>query len=267
MAGASEEGEVSNMGEGALRLLGEEGERTPDLLTLLRIKEQINQQLMEYNTTVNANEDRIADQAIDEKRVESSIEVLEREMEEMKISYQNKTLALQRIQVADALRNKLKDEDEDSKFIWDTTKHIIMLSTAILKSQQESRELEEKLNEVKQSRLALKRAGECKLAQICDIKKKRKAELENMKVGEMLEKMRGKLQKEIQMTTIVQNVFQSIIIASNVNWAEDPDLKAIVLQLEKNVAGTRRSSSSSTLMNFPLFSDLKDKQQLQMAFQ
>ncbi|XP_060617585.2 centromere protein H isoform X1 [Anolis sagrei] len=239
MAAASEEGEeVSNMGEGALRLLGEEGERTPDLLTLLRIKEQINQQLMEYNTTVNANEDSIADQAIDEKRVESSIEVLEREMEEMKISYQNKTLALQRIQVADALRNKLKDEDEDSKFIWDTTKHIIMLSTAILKSQQESRELEEKLNEVKQSRLALKRAGECKLAQICDIKKKRKAELENMKVGEMLEKMRGKLQKEIQMTTIVQNVFQSIIIASNVNWAEDPDLKAIVLQLEKNVAGT-----------------------------
>ncbi|KAH0627986.1 hypothetical protein JD844_008625 [Phrynosoma platyrhinos] len=236
LAAPSEE-EKEEGGEGARRLLSEEKERTPDLVTLLRIREQINQHLMEYNTAVNANEESIPDQVIDEKIMERSIEDLEREMEEVKISYQNKTLALQRIQVADALRNKLKNRDEDSKFIWDTMKHIIMLSTAILKSHQQSRELEEKLNEVKQSRLALKRAGECKLAQIQDIKKKRKEELENMEVGEMLKKGRRNLQKEVQMTTLIQNIFQNLIAGSGVNWAEDPDLKAVVLQLEKNVAG------------------------------
>ncbi|KAF7250331.1 Centromere protein H [Varanus komodoensis] len=223
-------------------------EKKADLLTLFRIREQINQHLMEYNTTLNANEESIPDQAVDEKLMESSIEELEKEMEEVKISYQNKTLALQRIQVTDALRTKLKDNDEDSKIIlisfyafirliWETMQHIMMLSTAILKAQQQSRVLEEKLNEVKQNRLALKRAGECKLAQIHAMQRKQKEELENMEVGEILKKARRNLQQEIQMTTLIQNIFQNLITGSGVNWAKDPALKTVVLQLEKNVAG------------------------------
>ncbi|XP_060091857.1 centromere protein H [Heteronotia binoei] len=208
-----------------------------DLVSLFRIREQIKQHLIEYNTTINASEESIPDQVIDEKVFESSIEDLEREMEEVKVSYQNKALALQRIQVTEALRTKLRNYDADSKFIWDTMKHIMLLSTAVLKSKQNSRELEEKLNEVKQNRLALKRAGECKLAQIHETKRKQKEELENMEVGETLTKAYKNLQQEIKMTTLIQNIFQNLITGSGVNWAEDPDLKAIVLQLEKNVAG------------------------------
>ncbi|XP_054842833.1 centromere protein H [Eublepharis macularius] len=220
----------------ARRLVSRDG-ATPDLVTLFRVREQIKQHLMEYNTAINASEESFPDQVIDEKVVESSVEDLEREMEEVKISYQNKTLALQRIQVTEALRAKLKNDDADAKLIWDTIKHIMLLSTAILKSQQKSRELEEKLNKVKQSRLALKRAGECALARIHEKKRKQKEELENMQVGEMLTKANRNLQQEIKMTTLIQNIFQNLIIGSGVNWAEDPDLKAIVLQLEKNVAG------------------------------
>ncbi|XP_061475689.1 centromere protein H [Rhineura floridana] len=219
----------------ARRVVSEE--ITPDLVTLFRVRQQINQHLMEYNTTINANEESIPDQVIDEKIIECSVEDLEREMEEVKVSHQNKTLALQRIQVTDALRTKLRNNDDDSKLIWDTIKHIMMLSTAILKLQQQSRDLEEKLNEVKQSRLTLKRAGECKLAQIHDMKRKRKEELDNMEVGELLKKVRKNLKQEIQMTTLIQNIFQNLIIGSGVNWAKDPALKAVVLQLEKNVAG------------------------------
>ncbi|XP_066468634.1 centromere protein H [Tiliqua scincoides] len=227
-------GEASGGGSPSAGRLGGEDEGKPDLLTLLRVRDQIKQHLMEYNTTINAvGEESIPD--ADEKLIESSIEDLEREMEEMKVSYENKTLALQRIQVADALRTKLKNNDHDSKFIWDKITHILMLNTAILASQQQSRELEEKLNEVKQSRLALKRAGECKLAQIHDMKRKQKEELENMEVGDMLKKIRRNLQQEVQMTTLIQNIFQNLITGSGVNWAKDPVLKAFVLQLEKNV--------------------------------
>ncbi|XP_062984054.1 centromere protein H-like [Elgaria multicarinata webbii] len=197
-------------GEGAPTPVCEEDGKKPDLLTLLRVREQINQHLMEYNATINASEESIPDQVIDEKIIECSIEDLEKEMEAVKVSYQNKTLAIQRIQVTDALRTKLKNNDDDSKFIWDTIKHIMMLSTAILKSQQQSRELEEKLNKVKQSRLALKRAGECKLAQIHDTQRKQKEELENMEVSKMLKKVRRNLQQEIQMTTLIQNIFQVV---------------------------------------------------------
>ncbi|XP_075788465.1 centromere protein H isoform X1 [Pelodiscus sinensis] len=206
-----------------------------DLGTLLRLREQIKQQLMEYNTTFHAGEESIPDQAIEEKLIEATTEDLEREMEQVKISFHNKTLVLQRIQLMDALRTKLRYNDGDSKLILETVKHIIMLSTAILESQQQARELEEKLNEIKKRRFALKQAGEHTLLQIHTLKKKQKEELEGMEVGEMLKRVCRNLQKETQMTTLIQNIFQSIIFGSKVNWAEDPILKAIVLQLEKNV--------------------------------
>ncbi|XP_074850363.1 centromere protein H isoform X4 [Carettochelys insculpta] len=179
-----------------------------DLVTLLRLRDQIKQQLTEYNTAFHAGEENIPDQAIEEKLIEPTIEDLEREMEQVKVSFQNKTLVLQRIQLMDALRTKLRYNDGDSKLILETLKHILMLSSAILESQQQVRELEEKLNEIKKRRFALKQAGERKLLQIHTLKKKQKEELEGM---------------------------ESIIIGSKVNWAADPVLKAIVLQLEKNV--------------------------------
>nr|7PB4_H Chain H, Centromere protein H [Homo sapiens] len=46
---------------------------------------------------------------------------------------------------------------------------------------------------------------------------------------------RQNLQMEIKITTVIQHVFQNLILGSKVNWAEDPALKEIVLQLEKNV--------------------------------
>ncbi|XP_025892543.1 centromere protein H [Nothoprocta perdicaria] len=194
------------------------------------------QQLMECSTAAQAGEESFPDHVIEEKLIKSTTEDLEREMEEVKVSFQNKTLVLQRMQLIDALRNKVKQDDEDSRLILETMKHIILLSTSILESQQQAREMEEKLNDIKRKRLILKQAGGNKLLQIHTTMRNQKKELANMEVGEMLEKIRNNLQKEKEMTTLIQNIFQNIIIGSRVNWAEDPSLKAIVLQLEKNVS-------------------------------
>lgn len=40
------------------------------------------------------------------------------------------------------------------------------------------------------------------------MKKKQKEELENMEVSDMLKRIRGNLQQEVQMTTLIQNIFQ-----------------------------------------------------------
>ncbi|KFW06409.1 Centromere protein H, partial [Fulmarus glacialis] len=165
----------------------------------------------------------------------SATQDLEREMEEVKVSFQNKTLALQRIQVMVALRNKIKQKDNDSRLIVETVKHTVMLSQAVIENQQQAREKEQKLIDIKRKRLSLKKAGGQKLLQIHTMMKKQKEEQASMKVSEMLEKLRNNFKKEREMTTVIQNVFQSIIIGSRVNWAEDPSLRAIVLQLEKNV--------------------------------
>nr|XP_009927510.1 PREDICTED: centromere protein H [Haliaeetus albicilla] len=164
------------------------------------------------------------------------IEDWERRMEEVTISLQNKTLALQRIQLTFALRNKMKqNDDDDSRLITETVKRIVALSQRIIKCQQQARENEQKLIDIRRKRLTLKTAGREKLLQVHTIMKKQKEEQASVNMIETLEVIRNNLEKEIQMTTVIKNVFQSIIIASRVNWAEDPSLKAIVLQLEDDV--------------------------------
>ncbi|NWS24691.1 CENPH protein, partial [Polioptila caerulea] len=159
---------------------------------------------------------------------------VQRDTEEVKVSFHNKTLALKRIQIMDALRNKLKQDDEDSRLILETMKRIVLLGRTIIEYQQLTRQKEQQLIDIKRKRLSLKNNGEQKLQQIQTMMKRQKKKQASVNVAET-EKMFDKLEKEKQMTTVIQNVFQNIIIGSRVNWAEDPSLKAIVLQLEKNV--------------------------------
>ncbi|KFP78898.1 Centromere protein H, partial [Apaloderma vittatum] len=161
-------------------------------------------------------------------------EDLRRDVEELKISFQNKTLALQRIQFMVALRNKVKQKDNDSWPILETMEHIINLSKAIIDYQERARAREEKLIDVRRKRFSLKNNTAQKLLQIQTMMRKQKEEQAKREKSVVVEKIRDNLRKERHMTTVIQNVFQSIIIGSRVNWAEDPSLRAIVLQLEKN---------------------------------
>ncbi|XP_015507594.1 centromere protein H [Parus major] len=192
------------------------------------------EQLMEYNTAVLAGQENFHDHLIEEKFIQSSTQELERDIEEVKVSFQNKTLALQRVQIMDALRNKLKQDDVSSRLILETMKHIVLLSQTIIEYQQQARQKEEQLIDIKRKRLSLKKDGGQKLQQIQTMMKRQKEKQASMNATET-EKMLHKLKKEREITAIIQNVFQSVIIGSRVNWAEDPSLKAIVLQLENNV--------------------------------
>ncbi|NXG10695.1 CENPH protein, partial [Sakesphorus luctuosus] len=160
-------------------------------------------------------------------------EDLQSNIEEAEVSFWNKTLALQRIQLMSALRNKANQDDKDSRLILETVKCIVLLSQTIMKYQQQVHEKEQQLTDVKRKRLLLKKEEGQKLQQIQNMKKKQKKEQGNMNPAEA--KMLQKFEKEKEMTTVIQNVFQNIIIGSEVNWAEDPSLKKIFLQLEKNV--------------------------------
>ncbi|NXU17164.1 CENPH protein, partial [Pardalotus punctatus] len=166
----------------------------------------------------------------------SATEDLERDIEEIKISFQNKTLALKRIQIMDALRKKVnQNDDEDSRLILEMMKHIVLLSQTIIEYQQQVHQKEQELIDIKRKRLALKKDGEQKLQQIQTMVKSQKEQQATVNVTET-QKMLDRIEEERQITTIIQNVFQNIIIGSRVNWAEDPSLKAIVLSLEKNVS-------------------------------
>ncbi|XP_036602947.1 centromere protein H [Trichosurus vulpecula] len=214
---------------------GEEDEDCKMVQQLLRLKDQLKQQLLEYKAEVEASEESPTEE-LTEGDLLQRIEDVEKKMEEVKIELEVKTLALKRVQVAHALQKKLEKKDSESESILAILKSILTHNNSILKAQQQSRDLEEKMLEVKKKRLMFKKAGEEKLLEIQAENKKKKDELNLLKNSALLTKMKKSLQKEIDATTIIQNVFQHIVMATKIDWAADPALEALILQLEKNLS-------------------------------
>ncbi|XP_005060779.1 PREDICTED: centromere protein H [Ficedula albicollis] len=188
---------------------------------------------MECNAAVLAEKENFLDYPIEENSIQSDTKKLQDAIEKAKGSFQNKTLALQRIQIMDALRKKLKQDDKDSRLILETIKHILLLSRTIIEYQQQARQKEEELIDIKRKRLLLKNR-EHKLQEMQTTMKKEKEKKESVN-GVEIQEMHETLERARETTTILQNVLQGIIFGSTVNWAEYPSLKEIVLQLEKNV--------------------------------
>ncbi|XP_008051949.2 centromere protein H-like [Carlito syrichta] len=185
---------------------------------------------------LDANEEKTPEHIMQEKQIEAKIEDLENELEDAKIAFEMKTLALDRMQLSIALKRYLEKVNTKSSVLVDTMKHILKLNKLIMKSQQESSDLEEKLLDVRKKRLELKQASESKFLEIQTEKNKQKNDLDNIENSDTIKTMKQNLQTEIQITTVIQHVFQSLILGSKVNWAEDSAFKETVLQLEKNLA-------------------------------
>ncbi|KAM4639870.1 centromere protein H isoform 1-T1 [Amazona ochrocephala] len=205
-----------------------------DVLCLLRLKDQIKQQFLENSAVADAGKAADSHHAVKGKSVQIGIEDCKKDIENEKASFWSKTLALQRMQVMAALRDKMKQNDNDSELMLETLRDIVMLSQAVVVYQQQTREKEQKVADIKKQRLLLKEVGRQKLMQIHDMMNKLKEEQATREV-KMMEEMHAAYQKERKITSVIQNVLQCIIIGSRVNWAEDPSLKAVVLQLEKKV--------------------------------
>lgn len=134
------------------------GGRSEDRVTLLlRLRAQIKQQLVEYKSMVDANEEKTPEQIMQENQIEDKIEELENEIEEVKIAYEMKSIALNRIQRSTALQNNLKKIDAKNSEFMDNMKQILKLNKLIIRSQKESRSLERKRLEIKKKRLDLKK--------------------------------------------------------------------------------------------------------------
>ncbi|XP_063138601.1 centromere protein H isoform X1 [Rattus norvegicus] len=192
-------------------------ERIMDRISLLlRLRAQTKQQLLEYKSVIDANEEKTPEQIMQEKQIEVKIEDLENEIEDVKSNFEVKSLAL-------------------SSLLTDDMKHVMQLQKLIMKSQEESKELEKKLLDVRKKRLQLKQASRSKLLEIQTERNKQKEDVDKMENSEVVKAMKDKLQLEIKITTVIQHAFQGLILGSKTNWAEDPTLRELVLQLEKNL--------------------------------
>uniref|UniRef100_A0A8C5IG09 Centromere protein H n=2 Tax=Junco hyemalis TaxID=40217 RepID=A0A8C5IG09_JUNHY len=201
---------------------------------LVRVRDQMKEQLIEQNTAILAGQENFLDHEIEEYFIQSATEDLERDLEDAAVSLHNRTLALQRAQIVDALRNKLEQDDEDSRLILKTVQDINLLSWIIIDYQQQVHQKEQQLTDIKMERLLQKKYGGEKLQQNHTMEKRQKEKQAYVNVYEA-DKVLYEIEQVRWITTIIQHVFQNIIIGSRINWAEDEYLKAIVLHLEKNV--------------------------------
>ncbi|XP_021036389.1 centromere protein H [Mus caroli] len=202
---------------------------------LLRLRAQTKQQLLEYKSMVDTNEEKTPEQIVQEKQIEVKIEDLENEIEDVKSNIEMKSLALSRMKLSVALRDNMENMGPENCVLTDDMKHILKLQKLIMKSKEESSELEKKLLDVRKKRLQLKQASRSKLLEIQTEKNKQKEDVDKMENSETIKTMKKKLQTEIKITTVVQHTFQGLILASKTNWAEDPALRETVLQLEKDL--------------------------------
>ncbi|TKC37388.1 hypothetical protein EI555_009336, partial [Monodon monoceros] len=77
------------------QVAGPQAARPEDRMALLlRVRAQTKQQLLEYKSMVDANEEKTPEQIMQEKQIEAKIEELEKEIEEAKIAFEMKKLAL-----------------------------------------------------------------------------------------------------------------------------------------------------------------------------
>ncbi|XP_012317649.2 centromere protein H [Aotus nancymaae] len=221
---------------GPSQVAGAQAASSEDRMTLLlRLRAQTKQQLLEYKSILDASEEKTPEQIMQEKQIEAKIEDLENEIEQAKITFEIKQLAINRIRLSTALKKNLEKISTEYSVLMDSMKHLLKLNKLVMKSQQESWDLEEKLLDIRKKRLQLKQASESKLLEIQTEKNKQKIDLDGMENSERIKIIRQNLQMEIKITTVIQHVFQNLILGSKVNWAEDSALKEIVLQLEKNV--------------------------------
>lgn len=72
---------------------------------LLRLRAQTKQQLSEYKSMSDANEEKTPEQIIQEKQMEAKVQDLENETEELKVVFEMESLALSRMQLPAALKN------------------------------------------------------------------------------------------------------------------------------------------------------------------
>ncbi|XP_015704085.1 centromere protein H isoform X1 [Coturnix japonica] len=200
-----------------------------DAVKQLCEKSQVKQLVMEFSTACPQDEECNRD--VEADFAQSADENLE-EVDKVKTAFESKALVLQRIQLMDALRKKMKQNDDSARKTLETVRDIVNLNWKILQAHQETRAIREELNDIRRKRYALKQSAVKAMQTFTTTKNKK--EVVKMTVTDKLKLIHKNLQHEKKMTVLLQHILQNLILGCQINWAKDPSLKAVVLQAEKD---------------------------------
>ncbi|XP_028661342.2 centromere protein H isoform X1 [Erpetoichthys calabaricus] len=198
---------------------------------MFRLKQQLAKQCEDMKIRLKIDEDYNFLNPVSEAKPDITEALTE--LETAKNQHQKTTLALHRAQVACTISEKVVKEDKQTESIKETVNHTLRLYSQILNLQEEGNKLRSQVQEVRKKRLTLKKDALMNMVEIRKVSKMKEKKVQSMK-SEVLKQGQEYLEKYLNIADLTENVFQGLILGSNVNWATDPHLREIVLQLEKN---------------------------------
>ncbi|XP_063819419.1 centromere protein H isoform X1 [Pseudophryne corroboree] len=227
----------AELGKGAA--MGTPGDLPPSAMSpveLLKRCQQLTKWKCDLQKRIYAAEVSMGDlspELLTEEHMTQVVKNLEKEVDKLRTIFRNKRLVLDRLHVSDVMFDKIFEKSTEAQLIGKTMEHSTDLSILLIQSQEEISILEEQLMEVKKKRMHLAESSSTMMAQFKKEKEnpfKYLEESDNSKIKNISKR----LSKERDVTTVLQNVFQRLIIGSCANWAEDPKLREVVPKLGKS---------------------------------
>ncbi|XP_060894007.1 centromere protein H [Labrus mixtus] len=195
---------------------------------MLRIKQQMSNQCFEMKVQIHAGKSK---RTCSTSEAERDLPEYVSELERVKTSHINRTLALHRMQMWHAIGDKLKQNDSEANSLKALGDRCMALCSHIKQLQKESRAFQDDITEIQKKRLEMKRQTYEKMKEMEELmSKKQHPDTEKYKAA--LEKGQENLEKHKKMTIMTQNVLRGILLACKVNWLDDPKLRDITMTLE-----------------------------------
>uniref|UniRef100_A0A8C2FRN3 Centromere protein H n=1 Tax=Cyprinus carpio TaxID=7962 RepID=A0A8C2FRN3_CYPCA len=134
------------------------------------------------------------------------------------------------MQIWNVITGKMIQNDADAEVLKDLTHQNTKLCEKTMKILKETRELQDQITDIQKERLDLKGQIKKKMQEINELKRVKENQGEVQQRAK--ERAEAVLQKYQKVTTILQNVLRGIVLASKVNWRDDPKLRDIAMGLE-----------------------------------
>ncbi|XP_053481518.1 centromere protein H isoform X1 [Ictalurus furcatus] len=209
---------------------GAAGDHLPSSISpmhLLRMKDIMANQCFDMNIKVNMADKFQSSETLDAEAVLSKYE---KEIAQARTSHFNKTLALHRMQVWNVIIEKLIQDGAGAASLKAVVDENADLCEKAMKVIKETRELQDQITDIQKERLEMKGLIKNKMKEINELKQMGENQGETQKRA--LKRAEEILQKYKKIATISQNVLRGIILASRVNWIDDPKLRDIAMGLE-----------------------------------
>ncbi|KAM4745173.1 centromere protein H [Anableps anableps] len=195
---------------------------------MLRIKQQMSNQCFEMAVQLNAGRSK---RPCSTSEAERELPDYISELERVKTVHFNRTLAFHRMQMWNAIGEKMKQTDPDAAVLKAVSDRCMGLCSQIKQLQIENRNLQDEITEIQKKRLEIKRLTHEKMKETEELMSN-KEHPDTEKYKAVLEKGQENLEIYKKMIVMAQNVLRGILLACKINWLDDPNLRETVMTLE-----------------------------------